>query len=159
SQDKLHVSGFWQRFRLRPFSEMVAEAGREWMTDNAPRLGAALAFYSILSAAPLLVISISLLEPFIGEAGARKEIAAQAGHWLGEAGGAAVTEILSNVQRSRSGWWAGLLGLAMLLFGASGVFGELQGSLNTIWNVPPETQPTASAMIRERFLSFLLVLG
>jgi len=152
-------SGFWQRFGLANFSNLITETGREWLADNAPRLGAALAFYSVLSAAPLLVISIAIAGMFVDEAAARNEIVSQSRNMLGEQGVKAISEMLANIRHSEAGWWAGLLGIATLLVGASGVFGELQASMNAIWNVPPKPDQTVWAMLQGRFLSFMLVLG
>jgi len=153
------TASFWQRFDLTHFSELIVQTVREWLADNAPRLGAGLAFYSVLSAAPLLVITIAIVGAFVGEEAARKEIIDQSQSLLGEQGVAAVQEMMANMQSTGGGFWAGLLGIATLLVGASGVFGELQASMNAIWNVPPKPNQTVWTILRDRFLSFMLVLG
>jgi membrane protein len=158
-EDRRPAGGFWERFRLARFAELIAETGREWLADNAPRLGAALAFYSVLSAAPLLVITIAIVGAFVGEQTARTEIVAQTQQLVGESGAAAIKEMLANMRQSGAGVWAGLLGVITLLVGASGVFGELQASMNTIWNVPPKPDQTVWTILRDRFLSFMLVFG
>lgn len=138
--------------------QVLREAADEWMEDKASQLGAAMAFYSVLSLAPLLVIAIAIAALVFGEQEAKDQLAGQMTELMGPAGAEAVVELIQQAQQPRAGTIAALLGLATLLFGASGVFGQLQDAMNTIWEVKP--QPLGVwGYIRSRFLSFAMVLG
>ena len=138
--------------------EVLREAAHEWMEDKASQLGAAMAFYSVLSLAPLLVIAIAIAALVFGEQEAKDQLAGQMTELMGPAGAEAVVELIQQAQQPRAGTIAALLGLATLLFGASGVFGQLQDAMNTIWEVKPEPMGVWG-YIRSRFLSFAMVLG
>jgi membrane protein len=137
---------------------VLHEAANEWMEDKASQLGAAMAFYSVLSLAPLLVIAIAIAALVFGEQEAKDQLAEQMTELMGPAGAEAVVELIQQAQQPRVGTMAALLGLATLLFGASGVFGELQDAMNTIWEVKPQPMGVWG-YIRSRFLSFAMVLG
>lgn len=138
--------------------QLIREAAVDWMDDKASQLGAAMAFYSVLSIAPLLVITIAIASFVYDEADAKHQIASQMQELMGPEGAEAVTSLIENAQKPRTGTIAALLGLATLLFGASGVFGQLQDAMNTIWEVEPK--PLGFwGYLRARFLSFTMVLG
>lgn len=137
---------------------MVQQTFTEWLEDKAPQLGAALAFYSILSLAPLLIIVLAIAGAFFGDDAARGEIVQQIQGMVGKEGAEAIQEILKNANKPMTGTLATVLGAITLLFGASGVFGQLQDSLNTIWDVKPKATGIAG-VIQARFFSFAMVLG
>lgn len=142
--------GIWEIFR---------DAASGWVNDKASQLGAALAFYSILSLAPLLVISIWVASWFSDQKTARSELMGQLQGMVGDEGASAVQAMLENANQPAVGTLAGTLGIITLLLGASGVFGQLQDSMNTIWKVAPPTGVSIWSMVRARFLSFAMVLG
>jgi membrane protein len=144
---------------LREAWSMLYEAACDWADDKAAQLGAALAFYSTLSVAPLLVIAIAVAAFFFGEEAARGELMGQLEGMVGQQGAKAVSVMLASSQKPTLGTTAGILGIATLLLGASGVFGQLQDALNTIWEVTPPTRSSIMSFIRTRFLSFVMVLG
>src|SRR3712207_3132248 len=109
---------------LRQFGEMLKETAQEWVADKAPRMGAALAYYSMFSLAPLLLIVVGVVGLVYGEGTARGKIIGQIHDTAGEKAAEAIGKVLDNA--SRSGTGATVLGLVLLLFGASGVFIELQ---------------------------------
>jgi len=131
----------------------------EWVDDKAPQLGAALAFYSILSLAPLLVIVITIAGAVFGADAAQSEIVAQMERLVGRDGAEAVEEMIAHAQQPETGVTASVVGVVTLLLGASGVFGQLQDTLNTIWNVKPKPGRGIGGFLRDRFLSFAMVLG
>jgi membrane protein len=131
----------------------------EWLDDQGPMLGAALAYYTVFSMAPLLVISIAMAEPLFQKDEVRTEIKHQLDSMLGEEGSKGVLELVDRVQKQESGATASLIGLGMLLIGASGVFGQLKVSLNQIWDVKPKPSNGVIAFVKDRFLSFTMVLG
>jgi len=134
----------------------------EWITDKAPMLGAALAYYTVFSLAPLLVISIAMAGLILGQEAAQGQIFDQLRGLLGDEGGRAIQEMVQNAgSKTSSGVIASIIGIATLLLGASGVFGQLQTSLNIMWGVEPKPGRGFGGMLKDRFLSFgfILVVG
>lgn len=135
------------------------KAAFEFLSDRVPRLAAALAYYSLFSLAPLLVISIAIAGFAFGEEAARGQIVGQIRGLVGTVGAKAIEEMIENAGKEESnGIVATVAGVIALLFGASGVFGQLKDTLNTIWGVPTENQSGIKAILRERFWSFTMVL-
>ena len=131
----------------------------EWNDINAPRLGAALAFYTMLSIAPLLVLSIAIVGIVVGSNSAQGQVLVQIQNVIGVQGRVAIEGLLEHAHRLSEGLSAVAMGLLLLLFGASGVFGELRDSLNLVWVVKPGTGWGSTGLIRYRFESFAMVLG
>jgi len=138
---------------------IVVEAGKGWMTDNAPRMAAALAFYTILSLTPLLVITTAIVGFALGEEAARGQIVAQLQGLIGVAGAEVIQTTLRHASQPRAGIIASLIGIVTLLFGASGVFVELQDDLNTVWKSAKWEREGWSETIKERLFSFAIVLA
>jgi membrane protein len=129
----------------------------EWNADNVPRLGAALAYYTVFSMAPLLIIVIGIAGVVFGERAAEGGIVNDLESMVGQPFAQATQEILMSARQN--GNVATILGFAILLFAASGVFLELQGALNTIWKVASKPGRGLLKGIRERILSVLAVFG
>ncbi|SRR5579862_166339 len=130
----------------------------EWIEDNAFRLSAALSYYALFSLAPLILLILAIAGFVFGEQAARGDIARQIHALAGQQAADAIQSIVKSTARKTSSVAATGVGLAVLLFGASGVFGELKAALNLIWGVMLKPAPW-TALIRERFLSFSLILG
>ncbi|MDP1646830.1 MAG: YihY/virulence factor BrkB family protein [Rubrivivax sp.] len=144
----------------RTLLALLKDAGASWLDDRAATMGAALAYYTLFSMAPLLLIAISVAGAVFGIDTARGEILAQLRALLGDDGAAAVAALLQSVQRSGQSTLGILLGALLLGIGATTVFAELQGSLDRIWRV--DTPPAGGSLwqwLRSRLLSFGLVLG
>ena len=137
----------------------MRDAALGWVEHNAPRLSAALAFYTILSVSPLLVIATAIVGAVFGDAGASDQLIKQLQAILGEPGAEVVRAIIENSSRPALGAIASALGTVTLLVGASGVFSELQSALNTVWNVKPKPNLGIWSILRYRFLSFGVVLA
>lgn len=137
---------------------LTNEAVREFMEAKVLRLSAALAYYSIFSIAPLLIIVISLAGFFLGEDAVRQQIQKELEQNIGPQGTQAILSMLGAHQQGAS-LLATAVGLFVLLFGASGVFGQLQDSLNVIWGVQARPGKGLWHFIKTRFLSFAMVLG
>ncbi|HET9963199.1 MAG TPA: YihY/virulence factor BrkB family protein [Nitrospiraceae bacterium] len=146
---------------LRPAAVwgMVKRTVKEWSDDKAPRLGAALAYYTVFSLVPLLVIIIAMIGLFLGQEAAQSYILDQIGSMVGQQSAAAIKDMLQRASQPASGLLATVVAGATLLFGASGLFGQLQDALNTIWGVEPKPDRGLWGMIQDRFLSFMAVLG
>jgi membrane protein len=130
-----------------------------WNRHEAPRLGAALAFYTILSLSPLVIIVVALAGLIFSRSTAQAHILGQVQAMIGPEGGKAVESMLAHAQKPGAGIIGTIVGLASLFFGASGVFTELRSALNLIWEVNPETTSGVLGLLRERFFSFGMVLS
>ena len=140
--------------------ELIKEAFTDWNEDKAPRLAAALSYYALFAIAPLLVIVIAIAGLFFGQEAASGAIAGQIQGLVGEQSAQAIQEMVANAGASRSGGIiATIIGIVTLLFGALGVFGQLQDALNTIWEVQPKPDRGWLEMIKERLTPFTMVLG
>lgn len=138
--------------------KITKESYSEWAKDNATRLAASLSFYTILSLTPLFVIVTSIAGLVYGREAAAGELTGQLRSLLGDAGADVVRTALASASEPKSGLLAAVIGVVSLLFGASGVFGELQSALNTIWDVKPKPGRGIWGTIRDRFLSFGMVI-
>ena len=146
---------------MKPVSlvAMVKQAFAAWVDDYAPSMGAALAYYTLFSMAPLLLIAVSIAGLVFGPDAARGEIFAQLNDLIGDEGAAAVQSLLQSLNRPAQGVAGTVIGSATLLIGAASVFGELQNSLDRIWRVPPRRGAGLWTLIRARLVSFGMVLG
>jgi membrane protein len=150
-------------YPLRALARISRQASSDWVDDNAPRLGAAVGFYTLLSLAPVIVIAVALSAVVYGQAAAEGRLASELGGVAGPEVARTIQEIVKGGHQPRIGLIATLLGLATLAFGASSVFVELRDDLNTIWHLslPPyrNNADTVTRLIRERFYAFATVLG
>jgi membrane protein len=145
---------------LRAIASLFKETIEAWIDDYAPSMGAALAYYTIFSIAPLLIIVIAVAGLVFGQEAVRGEIAAQLSGLIGKEGAEAVQGLIASASEPRKGAIATVISFVVLLIGATTVFGELQNSLDRIWRVP--AAPQASGiwhLLRTRLSSFGLVLG
>jgi membrane protein len=138
---------------------LLKDTFHEWNEDKAPRLGAALAYYSVFSIGPLLVIAIAVAGLIFGREAAQGEVVDEIKGTVGEPVARALQQMLANASDPGWGTAAALLGIITLLFGASGVFGQLQDALNTIWKVEPKPGRGIWGIVQDRFLSLTMVLG
>jgi membrane protein len=143
---------------MRRLWGLIRKTIEDWSDDHVPRRAAALAFYAGFSLAPLLLIAIGIGGLAFGEDAVRGRVLEQLRGLLGTDAARAVETVLRNTHLEGSGLLVTLFGLATLLIGASGVFGELQDSLNAIWKVARKTNGWKS-VVRSRLFSFTLVLG
>lgn len=139
--------------------ELLKETFKEWQEDKASRLAAALAYYTAFSIAPLFIIAIAIAAVVFGQEAAQGGIFQQLKDLIGSEGAAAVETMIENSRKPAEGTIATIISVVILLFGASGVFGQLQDSLNTIWEVAPKPGRGIIGFIKDRFLSFTMVLG
>jgi membrane protein len=139
--------------------QLLKQTSEDWMRHQAPKLGAALAYYTILSMAPLVVVVIAVIGLAFGQQAAHGDIMRQIEGLVGHEGAEAIQTIVANANKPKSGIIATLLGLLTLFLGASGVFVELRDSLNKIWEVPLRPGSGIWDTVKERFLSFGMVLA
>jgi membrane protein len=144
---------------LQAFWGLLKTAASKWSDYNAPRLGAALAYYMLLSIAPLVILVVAICGMVFSKTEAERHLLLQIRALVGDAGANTVHMLLENARHTGSGIMATALALIALLFGASGVFVELRDSLNTIWDAPPRRSSTWVRLIWERLASFAMVLA
>ena len=138
---------------------MLKATYREWSNDQVPRMGAALSYYTIFSIAPLLVIAIAIAGFVFGEQAVQGQIMNQIRGLVGTESARAVQTMIQSAHKPAHGVIATIVGVVVLLLCASGVFGEIQTALNLIWKVDISAKTGIWNMIRQRFLSFGMVLG
>jgi membrane protein len=152
-------AGYSRVSLLGTLTALLRQAGSAWLADNAPRLGAALAFYTLFSLAPVLIVAVSVAGFVFGEKAAQGEIVRQFQGLMGAQGATAIETIIQSTNRPALGMFATTLGLLAILVGASGAFNELQDALNTIWKVDSGDKSFWAVASRQRFFSLGLVLA
>lgn len=145
--------------RIKSIGSLLKTTYTKWSDHHAPRLGAAVAFYALLSFAPLVVLTLAAAALVFGHDTAANGLIDQARQMIGSRGADAVKALLVSAQKPSSGLLASLIAFVTLLFGASGVFSELRDALNTIWDAEPKKQSGILAMVKERLFSFGMVLS
>ena len=139
---------------------LIKEVATSWRQDYVPSMGAALAYYTTFSLAPLLLIVVSVAGLVFGEDAARGEIQAQLQGLIGERGAGAVQDLLASVREPAEGLTATAVGLVLLLVGATTVFAELQDALDRIWRVPGRLRKSGwLTLVRARLMAFGMVLA
>src|ERR1043165_8871870 len=147
------------RVRRRGVIPLAKATVESWVADRAPKMAAALAYYTAFAVAPLLLISIAVAGLVFGRETARDEVMRQLSGLIGTQTAGAIGDILEHAWRPKANALATLVGIAALLLAASGVFGELQDSLNLIWKVKKKPGRGLWGIVKDRFLSFSMVLG
>src|SRR5262245_51881826 len=149
---------------IRPLKDksvfgLLKETGSAWVEHKAPRLGAALAFYTVFALAPMFVIILAVAGLWFGEEAARRHLFDQLYGLVGTEGGEAIQAVIAAANKPKTGVWATLVATVTLFIGATGVFVQLQDALNTVWNVRREPGHGVRGFIRDRVLSFAMILG
>jgi membrane protein len=140
---------------------LLRRTASEFMDDRAMRLAAALAFYTALSIAPLLLVVVSVVGFAYGQEAAEGQLHAQLEDQLGPRAAETVQTLVAKSSPERGGGWAVIIGIVTLLVGATGVFSQLQDALNTVWDIEEHGAPPGGIwkMIRDRLLAFAMVCG
>ena len=147
------------RLTPRVVWSLLGETFFEWYEDRAPRLGAALAYYTVFALAPGLILIIALAGLLLGKEAAQGQIISEVQDLAGEAGAHAVRAAIESARHADGSLLATGLGVVTLVFGLWGVFGELQDALNTIWGVTTRPGRGVIGVIKKRFWSFTVVVG
>ncbi len=149
----MHVSQF------KGTVQLLKDTFRAWSASKTPRLGASLAYYTIFAVAPLLLIALTIAGLCFGPAAARRELFGQVNGLVGHDGGEAIQALVAAANRPKAGLWATVGALATFGAGVTAVFVELQDALNTIWGVERKRGGGVRTFIKDRLLSFAVVLG
>jgi membrane protein len=139
---------------------LLKSTAQEWSQDKCPQLGAGLAYYTVFSLAPLMLVLLAVFGLIYGGSDqAREKILEQLRYLIDPGGLKVIQDIANNAAQPKAGILAAAIGIVIALFGASGIFGQLQDALNTIWAVKPKPGQGIWGFIRARFLSFAMVGG
>ena len=153
----------FSRLSFREYEAVFQQTLNAWIDDKAPRLGASLAFYTLLSLAPLLIVVVAVAALAYGQKAAQGQLVWEIQGLVGADGARTIQGLIQSAYKPGSGTIATILGVLTLIFGASAVVVELRDALNTIWRVPaPDTGSGFQSILRfmkERFYSFGLILG
>jgi membrane protein len=144
--------------KFSDLKDLIKATFTEWSEDKASRLAAALSYYTLFSVAPLLIIAIAVAGLVFGRQAASEQILDQVREMTGPQGADAVRMLLRSAGQTGTGILATLVGVAVLLVGASGAFAQLQDALNTVWDVKARPGRGFKGVLRDRFLSFSMVL-
>ncbi|WP_434380445.1 YihY/virulence factor BrkB family protein [Melittangium boletus] len=145
--------------RGRNTVQLMKRAVSDWSDHNIPTFAAALSYYTIFSIAPVLVIAVSVAGMVFGEDAARGQMQAQLQGLVGQSGADVIGQMMISARKPSTGIFATALGLIALVFGATGVFVQLQDALNHIWGVQPDKERSGvTNFLRMRLLSFAMVL-
>jgi membrane protein len=156
SPEKVHSEKPYQKGIVALFKNTASE----WIQDKCPQLGAALAYFTVFSLAPLVLVLLAVFGLIFGGSDhARDKMTEQLQYLIDPSGIKVIQDIAANASKPQSGMLATTIGVVLALFGASGVFGQLQDALNTVWGVKPKPGGGLMGFIRTRFLSFAMVGG
>jgi membrane protein len=144
--------------KLSDLYDLVKTTYSEWSDAKAPRLGAALAYYSVFSIAPLLILVLAVAGQVFGKDAAELRLAAQIQSTVGPDVAEGVQKLIANAADPGTSWTATIISLVTLLVGAMGLFVQLQDALNTIWRVTPKPGRSLRVIVHDRLLSFGMVL-
>jgi membrane protein len=170
-QERILYRGFFvvekQRNSITPKSffgnvfSLLKQTFQEWLQDKVPQLGAALAYYTVFSLAPLVLVLLAIVGVIFRDdpAGAWNKITQQMSYFLDPSAVQIVQNIAQKASQPGKSTIATIIGVALAVFGASGVFGQLQDALNTIWGVKAKPAAGIWGFLRSRFLSFAMVAG
>jgi membrane protein len=141
------------------FLSVCGSSLRAWWDDDAPRLGASLAYYTLFAIAPILLVATAIAGMAFGAEAVRGEIVGQLDQLIGTEGALAVQSLLEGASQRRTGILATMLGSVTFVIAATGAFLELQNALNTIWRVKPSPRANFKAFVLDRVRSFGLVVA
>ena len=143
---------------MRAIGSVLYKAVVRFIDDEAFTLGAALAYYSLLSIAPLLLVAVSLAGAFFADGDVRMELVDQMRRLTGPEGATLTQTVINHTESQRASLWSLLVGATLTLFGATTVFAQLQHALNRVWRVAAVPGNAIMSFIRQRLLSFAIVL-
>ncbi|EMR01379.1 YihY/virulence factor BrkB family protein [Cesiribacter andamanensis] len=150
-----------ESFKWKHLPSLLKETYKEWNADDPWRQSAVVAYYAIFSLPALLIIVITIAGSFFGQEAVQGELSTQIGDMIGADAAKGVETMISNAYQQQSSIWATIIGVAVLLFGATGVFYQLQQSLNIVWDVEAKEDAGIKKLVKDRVSSFgvILVIG
>jgi membrane protein len=159
AQEQCMAAGWFHQVTYRRVWALLKDTATAWSEDKVPRHGAALAYYTVFSIVPLLVVVIAIIGLLFGREATESYILDQIADVIGPQSAEALKDMLQRANQPSTGIVATVTAIVTLLLGASGVFGQLQDSLNSIWGVRPKEGRGIWGIIKDRFISFSALLG
>lgn len=147
-----------KKFHWKDIFSLLKESYQEWNNDNPFVMSAAMSYYTIFSLPGLLMIVVTVAGYWFGEEAVEGEIQAQIGSMIGDDAAASVETMIANANSNENSAWAAIIGIATLIFGATGVFYQLQQALNRIWEVETKKEEGIKKLIFDRISSFGIIL-
>lgn len=151
------------RKELKLIKDVLLDTFRKWQTHNAARMAAALSYYTLFSLAPLMIVAVAVAGAILGNTQARAQLGVQMRTYMGADMANMVLGLINTASQPSAGIIATIVGIATLILGSSGLFGELQADLNTLWEVSERTPKgffaSMADLIKNRLVAFLMVLG
>jgi membrane protein len=144
---------------ISKYFSILKEAGNDFIDDNATKLSASLAYYTIFSIGPLLLVLITVVGLFVKKADVTAKIFYQLGNLVGRSGAEQLRSIIDNISKQNNTTLFGVVGVVILLFGATSIFTEIQGSINYIWSIKATPKRGWVKYLADRLLSFSLIVG
>ncbi len=144
--------------RVKTIGIMLKTAGKNWLDDRCTRLGAAISYYTVFAIPPLLIIVMYVLGLFLDAETVRSQLMTELNGLMGEKGAAAIEQALTNRGHQQTGFFASLVAIGTLVVTSTGLFMELQSSLNSVWGVEEKPGQGVWGFIKNRLLSFTMVL-
>ena len=145
--------------KFKQYFTLLKEAGSEFGDDNATKLSASLAYYTIFSVGPLLLVIVTVLGFFMKKEDVTAKVFNQLGGLVGSTGSKQLRSILDNISKQNNTTLFGIIGVIVLVFGATGIFTEIQGSINYIWSIKAKPKRGWVKYLADRLLSFSLIVG
>jgi membrane protein len=146
--------------KKKSLAQLAKDSATQWVDDQPFQLAAALSYYTLFSVAPLMIIVIAIAGFAFGREAAQNQIVETLQGMIGEESARAIQEMIQNASNQpKTGILSTAVGIVALVFGAGGVIGQLQTSLNTIWGVTPKPGQGVWGFVRQRFISFAMILG
>jgi membrane protein len=145
--------------KTKQFYSLLKAAAADWSRDRAPRLGAALAYYTVFSIVPLLIVIIGIIGLVFGQEAAQSAIMSQISAFMGEQSSAAIKDMISRADKPSTGLISTIIATVTLLTGAAGFFSQLKDALNTVWGVEPKAGRGIWGFLKDNLLSFVTLLG
>lgn len=145
--------------KIKIFLQLIKESFMHFLDDKGLKLSAALSYYTIFALAPMLLVMISVVGAFFGTEAVQGEVFAQLQELVGESTALYIEEILVNAQLAEKSGLAATIGVITLVIGATGVFVEMQDSINFIWSIEAKPEKGWLALLRNRLVSFSMIIG
>ncbi len=145
--------------KLKDIWGLIKDTFSAWGEDKAAQLAAALSYYAIFSLAPLLIVLIAIAGIFLGNQAAQNQIVIHIQGAIGKNGAEFIQNMIKNARNTNAGIVATVIGIITLLLGATGLFGQLQNTMNEIWDVPEREGGGIMGMVKQRFMAFVMILG
>lgn len=143
---------------FQEFKSFVSELWAKYSKHNSLKLGASLAYYTVFSFAPIIIIVISIVGFFFGEEAIRGEVYWELNSLLGDSAALQIQELIEKSYIENTSFWAATMGVVGLIFGATAIFGELQDSLNMIWEIKVKPKSNVIWFVTNRLLSFGVII-